>query len=84
MIYFIRNSNGHIKIGFTNRPIEARMQELQAANATPLTLIGTIDGNWRTEKFLHKSFSMYQCKNGGNEWYHPTPTMLKSIECLFV
>ena len=66
MIYLIVNKeNNTYKIGYSNNPIK-RINELQTANSSKLTLLFTIKGGKFEEKKIHKLFIEY--KQFG-EWF---------------
>lgn len=74
-VYFVRRSDGLIKIGFSNN-IAKRKKELQTG-AGPLTTLLTLPGDWALEQALHRKFQM---SHAYNEWFNPTPDLLEYIE----
>jgi len=68
MVYFVKDKRGIIKIGFTMKPIESRMRALQKeySHVGPLSLLGVIPGNRKTELELHKKFDD---ENVSYEWF---------------
>src|SRR4030042_1877657 len=70
MIYFAQCSGGGpIKIGFTSREPENRVQDLQNANPYELVLLGTISGGKEEEAKLHGRFSDDRLRG---EWFAPS------------
>lgn len=72
-VYFIQSeSTGAVKIGYSSQPYK-RLLHLQATNASRLSLLRTIDGDVRTERWLHKRFD----KNRLHwEWFSFDPEMM--------
>ena len=74
MIYFIRGTAGELdvfKLGYTARPIERRLAELQ--RQTPfmrLTLLGVCPGDRGLEQTWHLVFSD---EHAGGEWFKYAP-----------
>jgi len=71
MIYFIRNDQGHIKIGRTT-DIDKRLATLQTGNSTELSIKYVIEVNehasFEMEKLLHGMGVIYHIKG---EWFKP-------------
>ena len=66
-VYFIRDSStNRIKIGYTTRPVEDRVKELQTGNSTKLEVIRTESGSMELEKTYHSLFSDY---SHDREWF---------------
>lgn len=76
MIYFIRDSTGAIKIGYTSNNIKARLANLQTANSNPLTVLKVIEGTLEDEKEWHKKFEKDKIKG---EWFKSTKELQKAI-----
>jgi Meiotically up-regulated gene 113 len=55
VIYFISNSI-NVKIGYTSRPVEERLRELQTGSDRELTLLATMPGEKEDEQYLHCKF----------------------------
>ena len=68
MIYFIRQSNKFIKIGYSADP-QSRLKELQTGSPSKLHIQAVIDGNTQTEKGLHEMFAHLRAKG---EWFRYT------------
>jgi len=67
-VYFVQAiSGGPIKIG-TTLDLEARLRELQCGNPEKLRYIGTVEGDLKTERALHKKLSAHRIRG---EWFHP-------------
>jgi len=66
LVYFIANSDGFIKIGYTKN-IKQRIQTLKTGSSSSMYLCGYINlGTYELEQQLHKKF---HCKQG--EWFYP-------------
>ena len=67
-IYLIRNGEGHYKIGYTERNISKRLNELQTATATELQVICTFETKLasKIERILHR---LYNSKRMKGEWF---------------
>jgi len=64
-VYFLANSDGYIKIGYTKN-IKRRIQNLETGSSSKLYLCGYIkSGTYKLEQELHKKF---HCKQG--EWFY--------------
>ncbi len=67
MIYFIQEKKTkNIKIGFTSRNVEERIDTLQVGNSNDLILLAVFDGCMKTERQLHRIFK--PLKERG-EWF---------------
>jgi len=76
-IYYIQPSNGGpIKIGYTSKPVEQRIAELQTGCPDKLVLLHTEQGTLDDEAAIHSKFSKHRV-NG--EWFRPSPELLKHI-----
>jgi gamma-glutamyl:cysteine ligase YbdK (ATP-grasp superfamily) len=75
LVYFIRASSGHIKIGIASNPKE-RLALLQIANPLPLELMGTVPGGVKLERELHSEFAAHRVSG---EWFNPAPELLARI-----
>ena len=76
-VYFIQVGE-HVKIGTSTRT-EARLSAGQTMNALPLKLIGTVRGDRRLEKALHKRFDHLRVRG---EWFWAVPDLLAFIDGL--
>jgi len=65
VVYFLLSEDGKVKIG-TSAHLEKRMEALQTASSTKLTLALTIPGGAELEAELHQFFKAYKL-NG--EWF---------------
>jgi hypothetical protein len=68
-IYFIRNSRGHVKVGWTSGDPAVRMKALQTGESEPLKLMGWIVGSESQERAIHVQFAAYRTAGGGTEWF---------------
>jgi len=84
-IYFIKNTRGHIKIGWTGGDPFRRLNELQTGESEPLNLFAKMSGSERQEKAIHVRFASHKT-GGGTEWFHPTHRIrtfiTENAECL--
>jgi len=77
MIYFIEAVGpGHIKIGFTDKPMAIRLALLQTGNSFPLRVLGTRPGPQWHERQLHRQFRASRIRG---EWFKPVPQLLELI-----
>ena len=78
-IYLIRNGEGHYKIGFTERNISKRLNELQTATATELQVICTFETKLasKIERILHR---LHNSKRMKGEWFDLNINDVKGFE----
>lgn len=67
-VYFIGNSNGQVKIGYSKDP-PSRISTLQTASPHPLKLLAVRPGGLDVETGLHRKFA--DCRLEG-EWFQLT------------
>lgn len=69
-VYFIRQDmpDGLVKIGFTRRPVEKRLAELQKHHACALVVAAVAPGLMSEERHLHDRFSHLRVSG---EWFRP-------------
>lgn len=68
MVYFLSNQQ-YIKIGYTKfQDVNKRIKQLSTGSSNSLLLLGTVDGNKKTEKKLHILF--FRDKKN-LEWFKP-------------
>jgi hypothetical protein len=80
IVYFIRNSRGHIKIGWTGRDDPyARISELQTGESERLEVAACIDGPEHLERSLHFRFAQYRIRRNG-EWFYSCDELKALIE----
>ncbi len=70
-VYFISDSSGSIKIGFSANPAE-RLIGLKVGTTCDLKLLGFVEGSRSQEKQLHAFLADYRI-NG--EWFDDTPAV---------
>jgi hypothetical protein len=75
VVYFVR-SGELIKIGITSDH-RGRINALKAANASPVSELGVIEGGSDLEQSLHERFGY--CHSHG-EWFFATPELLAYIQ----
>lgn len=76
-IYFVKCA-GRIKIGVST-DVETRLKALATGAAHPLSLLGTIEGDYRLEQFIHKTLSTYRVQG---EWFSDCEPTLAVIDSL--
>ena len=79
MIYFIQTGKaGPIKIGYTENKttLKQRFDTLQSATPFKLFLLGTMDGNHKEEKGLHRKFKILQL---AGEWFQVNDILINFI-----
>lgn len=79
-IYFIRSSEGFVKIGLSNNP-EKRLKTLQTASPYKLDLAYKMKGNESLEKYLHLLFAPYRAYG---EWFQFSDAIIKFIQYQFI
>lgn len=76
-VYFVRaGADGPIKIGFTAGDVLRRIAGLRTACPSELIPLGTIDGDERCERDLHRRFSSARITG---EWFSPEPSLVALI-----
>lgn len=79
-VYFIQEvPDGAIKVGYTARNPEKRLNDLKTGNSRSLSLLGSIEGDEELERRLHRLFAQHH-KN--LEWFHPDPFVVETISQL--
>jgi hypothetical protein len=77
MVYFGRDeATKLIKIGFTSREGEDRLQDIQTGCPGQLVLLLQIEGTKRDEAAWHKRFAGARERG---EWFRPVPELLLAI-----
>ena len=69
-VYFITDGFA-VKVGFTTRKPENRLNEMQTGSSQKLKLIGSFPGTERDEKYIHKLWEPLSA-DGGTEWFDVT------------
>jgi hypothetical protein len=75
LIYFIRSSNGPIKIGTTIR-LSTRLKQLVAEHGEGLEVLAVTEGSYEAESELHRRFSHLRVVN---EWFEPGDDLMGFI-----
>lgn len=75
VVYFLRRSNGDIKIGFTGF-FDQRLATLRGEHG-PLDILLVAQGGRMVEGFLHRRFA--HARIGGTEWFKPRADLLAFI-----
>jgi hypothetical protein len=78
MIYFVQpQGRPFVKIGYAERDVGIRIDELQTANPDDLILLGTMPGSQDREICIHKRFAHLRVRG---EWFHFTSEIRSFIE----
>ena len=81
-IYFIQESETErIKIGFSEKHPQGRLESFQTGNSNKLVLLGYIEGTQDDETRLHREFEEERIRKK-NEWFEPSPELKKKIQDL--
>lgn len=75
-VYFVRSSNGTIKIGVST-DVMRRLASLQTANSARLTLLLIMPGTEEDEQELHRLFADERLRG---EWFRPSRRLLRFID----
>ena len=75
-IYFVKSSEGPIKIGFSSQPW-SRLACLQADNHARLSLMAVMPGTMRGEKAVHIRFANLRIRG---EWFRPSRALNKLMK----
>ncbi len=76
MIYFIQ-SDGPIKIGYTSKRVESRLSSIQIGIYHTLVILGTMSGNQKKEKEIHRHFEQFHIRG---EWFKNSDELLAFIK----
>lgn len=76
-VYYIRASNGAIKIGYTSKNVDQRLSALSTSSPLDLELVAQEYGTLSTEKQRHDQF---KDNNIRNEWFKPSDELNKLIK----
>ena len=66
-VYFISDGFA-IKVGFTTRKPQNRLNEMQTGSSQNLRLIGSFPGTERDEKYIHQ-LCKHLSSDGATEWF---------------
>jgi hypothetical protein len=78
VIYFIQaGRKGCIKIGYTDRGLQQRLNDLQTGNPQRLYLLLVLEGSERDEQQLHQRFAGLRRRG---EWFWPGRKLLAYVE----
>ena len=75
-MYFIQAASGPVKIGFTTKRIEGRLQELQVGNHEELTVLLVVAATREEEYRTHLRFEHLLIRG---EWFRPAKELLAFI-----
>lgn len=70
-VYFLRDVEGFIKIGWTGN-LRRRVAALQVTSSAPLKLIGVVEGERHTERWLHRVLENHRVRG---EWFRQNPAL---------
>jgi len=73
--YFVLNSKGAVKIGFSTN-LDARLAALETSAGERLSVLRTIPGGRPTERWLHKRYASLRQMG---EWFTFCPTMMEIV-----
>lgn len=81
-MYFIEAIGANlVKIGFTDRPIEDRLRELQTASPHQLRVLAIAEGDLKTESSYHERFS--HLRETG-EWFKLDSEIRMACVCIYI
>lgn len=75
-VYFAQQEHGPIKVGWTTN-LEGRLAALRTSASCRIELLAEMDGDKRTESYLHRLLSHYRAHG---EWFHPAATVLCLVD----
>ena len=76
-IYFIQESETErIKIGFSEKHPQGRLESFQTGNSNKLVLLGYNEGTQEDETRLHREFEEERIRKR-NEWFEPSQQLKK-------
>lgn len=76
VVYFIRASNGRIKIGVTD-DLKARFSALRSSSPCELEILVSVEGDELTEREMHERF---KASRSHGEWFDPSPDLIAYID----
>lgn len=79
MVYFVEDQSRRVKIGYTAKQVDRRIQSLQIGNPERLTLLGVMPGGPIVESSVHRKFA--HCHIRG-EWYHMNEEISEYIQAI--
>lgn len=77
LVYFAEIAQGPIKIGWSAKPAEKRISELQVGCPWQIHLIGSVPGQIRHERALHNRYPFSRMKG---EWFQRTAGLEADIK----
>lgn len=76
-VYFLRTYCGrYVKIGYATN-VANRMADIDMCHPEPLTLLGSVPGNPRIEKFFHRKFKSLRVRG---EWFRLADELQQHIQ----
>ncbi len=87
VVYYLRRSDGAIKIGHSGQ-LQTRLRRLEEVYG-PLEVLATEPGAWAEERRRQREFERFNLPRdkrleGGSEWYRPERALLRHIKSLAV
>ncbi len=77
-VYFARASGtDHLKIGFTDGDVNDRLRQLQTGCPNRLVLEDALEGDFKTESFIHEELKAFRHEKG--EWFRLTPEQVRAF-----
>lgn len=76
-VYFVTEGS-YIKIGYTSQEVEKRIRQLNTGSIHTLYVLGWINGDKKTEKYLHTKFASSRVRYNA-EWFEATEDLLNYI-----
>ncbi|NNM75029.1 GIY-YIG nuclease family protein [Enterovirga aerilata] len=77
-VYFIQDSHGRLKIGYSQDPA-GRLRALQTAHGAELSLLGSVPGTISAERDLQKRFADLKLTG---EWFRASDDLLSHVRAL--
>lgn len=74
-VYYVRRTDGLIKIGYTGRELRVRLYGLRREHG-PLEVLTTHSGGYDAEQANHRRFAALRVTG---EWFRPEPELLAHI-----
>lgn len=75
-VYYIRADNGAIKIGYTSKDVNSRLQSLSTSSPLDLELVACENGGLKLERQRHDEYAK---SNIRGEWFKPSDKLNERI-----
>lgn len=79
---YLMSVGNYLKIGKSFGDASERAHQFKQSCPFPVVLLGTMDGDKKLERELHKRFSQHRVRaneNKGGEWYFYSPEILSAF-----